>query len=565
MWRFARIPWKKICRRKVFAYFNIPEMLTWVVKPHTRPLLVFWMTVTVFLTLTSHLVGLGRIFDYRHDWISAHYSTIARSYAEHGVIALRGVMIQNNSPLGLDPDVYLHWPPLFPIILSATFRMFGESESVAHGLMLLILLANCITLFALIKACCGNDVALGTVCGLLVMPVTVIYGSLVFPLHLAILGMLLALFGFVKATIEANIDKVWAGFGASALVLAVFSSWEALLICPGLLLIATWQRHRSRIRIALLYSIIGIAAFVSVIIIYLFNSRQLFNDLWQTVLFRAGIVSFNPSSFHIHTLTNEKVYSMVDVQPSLVKLLKSFARGMVIFLGPLSMVALGWVLVTGWVSRHSDGDGRIAIVFGGLISPWFLWSIVMSNHAYIHETELFLAAPAVSAAFGLGSVTLINWIDRGSRDSKFTLTRGIALIVVPMLILLPLISEVNDRIMSKSNSTFLTWAIRWSRPENSLVDYAIDIKNATEPEAVVLTPEDSMVPVYYSKRHMIRGVYKDSVAEKAAEQAREIFPGSPVYLALYSDVFREFSQSLQRYPLAIQSKHVTLLKVPRAP
>jgi len=82
---------------------------------------------------------------------------------------------------------------------------------------------------------------------------------------------------------------------------------------------------------------------------------------------------------------------------------------------------------------------------------------------------------------------------------------------------------------------------------------------------VVLTPEDSMVPVYYSKRHMIRGVYKDSVAEKAAEQAREIFPGSPVYLALYSDVFREFSQSLQRYPLAIQSKHVTLLKVPRAP
>src|SRR5690242_11259203 len=115
-------------------------MLTRVVKPNTRALLVFWMTVTVILTLTSHLVSFGRVFDYRHDWISAHFSTIARSFTDYGVISLRGALIQNNSPLGLDPDVYIHWPPLFPIILSFAFRAFGESESVAHGMMLLILL-----------------------------------------------------------------------------------------------------------------------------------------------------------------------------------------------------------------------------------------------------------------------------------------------------------------------------------------------------------------------------------------------------------------------------------------
>src|SRR5687767_12460629 len=80
------------------------------------PWLIFWSCVAVLLTISAHLIMLPRPFDYHHDWVSAHFSTMARSFAEHGVIALRGVPIQNNPPLGLEPDVYLHWPPLFPIV-----------------------------------------------------------------------------------------------------------------------------------------------------------------------------------------------------------------------------------------------------------------------------------------------------------------------------------------------------------------------------------------------------------------------------------------------------------------
>ncbi|HEY7419623.1 MAG TPA: glycosyltransferase family 39 protein [Ktedonobacteraceae bacterium] len=515
---------------------SIPQMLKWSVD--ARVVSVFWASFAVLLTLTGQLIMLDRPFQYDHDWVSAHFSTMARSFVDHGVIALRGVPIQNNPPLGLDPDVYLHWPPLFPIVLSVTFQLFGESESVAHGLMLLILLANGLALFALVNICYGRGAGLFALFAALAMPVTVTYGSLVLHLHMGIFFMLLALLAFLKATLVARVHTGWASFGVLAVALSVLTSWEPLLMGLALLGLAIWQRHQPRIRLALLYCGIGLFVFIAVMGVYLSNSPDLFNDLWHTVLYRTGLVSFNASTFHIHTVTNDELYTTVG-QPSLVNKLKWFARELVTHIGPLPIIALGWILSIGWLSGKSESNERSAALFVGLMVPWLSWFVIMSNHAYAHEYQILLAMPAASAAFGVAIVTLPPDIRR------FTV-----LIVAPLVMLLPLTLEVKNRIIDDKHR------------ENSLITYARHIKDNTEPTAVVMIPDNSMVPVYYSKRHMIRGVANDSIVTKVGQELSHLFPGSPVYLALHPDDTREFLQSLQGYQLVKQSKQLTLLRLP---
>jgi hypothetical protein len=114
--------------------------------------------------------------------------------------------------------------------------------------------------------------------------------------------------------------------------------------------------------------------------------------------------------------------------------------------------------------------------------------------------------------------------------------------------LLPLIREVKNRLSDPGHET-------------PLITYARDIEENTEPGAVVMIPDPSMVPVYYSKRHVLRGVDNDLIVDKAVRRTVEVFPGSPVYLALHPDDLQEFSQSLRRYRAIKQSPHMVLLEL----
>jgi len=159
----------------------------------------------------------------------------ARSFAEHGVVALRAVPIANNWPLGSQPEAYLHWPPLFPIVLSLIYRAFGESETATHSLMLCIFVANAWALYWLVKHCIGRLAALVAAFGWLVAPVNGIYAHLAWNLNLALLFTFISLTSFVIASRSDRLHPGWAMLGCFSYALAVLSSWEPVLMCPGLL------------------------------------------------------------------------------------------------------------------------------------------------------------------------------------------------------------------------------------------------------------------------------------------------------------------------------------------
>jgi hypothetical protein len=143
-------------------------------------ILLLGSVVAGVLVLTAHLHVLAEPFDAEpHAWGSAHFATIARTYAEQGFMALKGLPIGNNPPLGREPDAYIHWPPLFSMVLSMVFRVFGISEAVARGFMLFIGAGVVIATGWLAKLCYGPRAGVAAIFSILTVPVFCAYVCLV--------------------------------------------------------------------------------------------------------------------------------------------------------------------------------------------------------------------------------------------------------------------------------------------------------------------------------------------------------------------------------------------------
>src|ERR1039458_5221764 len=110
-----------------------------------------------------------------YAWGSAHFATIARSYAEQGFAALHGLPVGNNPPLGIHPDAYVRWAPLFTMLLGIIFKLFGVSEGVARGFMLAIGAAVVASTGWVAKLCFGSRGSAVAIFGVLTTPVFFLY------------------------------------------------------------------------------------------------------------------------------------------------------------------------------------------------------------------------------------------------------------------------------------------------------------------------------------------------------------------------------------------------------
>jgi 4-amino-4-deoxy-L-arabinose transferase-like glycosyltransferase len=430
------------------------------------------------------------------------------------------------------------------------FRIFGESESVAHGLMLVILFATCLPLYLLVKSCCGTQAGLLSVFAWLVLPVTPKFGHLVYSPPLAILFILVAVLAFIKATATESIHRGWAIFGMTAQALAVLTIWEPLLLGVGLLAVAVWQRRNAQIHLALLYLAAGAVACCSLLVLYAVNVPYLVSDLWHTLLFRMGIAPFKQTEFHIHTVVQDSLYA-IGQDPSWIRRIGVVTRRFALeLIGPLATVAVGAILVVGWVHRRRTTNNAVWLLFGGLTAPSLLWFIIMPDHVYFHETEMSFAAPMAAAALALCVMTLIGLAEGEPTGSPLSILRWVALIVLPVVMLLPLNWEIKKRFEDRG-------------PENPIITYSREIKENTEPGAVVMVPYDADEPLYYSNRHLIRGVTTDALVQDVLKRIHEVFRESPsVYLAVSPDAPpRRLSESLQRYPVIKKTPYLTLLAV----
>jgi 4-amino-4-deoxy-L-arabinose transferase-like glycosyltransferase len=518
----------------------------------------FWLAIAALalVALYARLLHLSFDGDYQ-GWASASCMTMAHSFNQLGALHLHFVPIQNNLPLGSDPDVYLHWPPLFPLLLSFVTRIFGDHESSGRLFALTITLATACVVIAIARRLYGTRIAL--LSGFFFLTARATYEG-----GRAILHQPLAMF-FGAATVllfllavdlppavaphSTSRRRLFAILGLFATICTVLTAWDPIFIPFGLLLSSIYLRRRDAIRIAALYFLADVLTFVAVQADYILAYPALFKNQFATIAFRAGLKFNVASSMRLHTIVDSVHYTTSQLSfigtysHALRWLFEGF--GTFTLLSPFLFLAL-------WLQRDRQQDTSAVYLFGGLGLPWLLFYAVMRNYVSIHPFALVLGAPLLAIASGY--VLDLIW-DRlhtaTAADNNRRHLLRVMLIIFPLLILYPLFMAVRNA--------------RTPFEEPQYHDLSVIIQHNTPPNAVTLSSAESAVPIYYSDRHIVRGIVTPDLLRLAIPQARAAFPGSLLFFAIQDspDIDRaSFTMILQPFtPIAHQGDS-TLYAIP---
>jgi hypothetical protein len=497
---------------------------------------VIWSHALLFValiaTLAEHIVTLARPLTYQHSWGAAGAMVEARSFRNEGILELRVVPMMNNPPFGLHPEAYVHWPPGDAIALTFWTSAFGESESSMHAYALLLYLVEATLLYSLVLLLMGPLAAsIGTLAWL-TFPVSLKYSHVLLNETTGIPFFLISAAALFLATERPHRRPLWVGIGTAATVLGTLGTWQGAFLPIGFIAASFWSRNSEHRKIAWRYLYFALGTVAAILVWYAVSYPSLFLDTLHTLTYRMGLSgSYSSNALHNDPSISQhlSIYTRIRLETGhLLRMVGGF--------GLTALVCACSTEVEHW--REPMTRGPWVTIFVGLTISALLWYVTFSNHSAIHEFVFILLAPAASIAVAWCAIEALRVLGTDS-------IRGALLAVVgPTLLLIPLLQHLN-RSVEFGHSDASVIPFLKPRPEimqpDEFVQFGYSIREQTSKEAVVISPEAHLVPMYYSSRHIIGGVKTESELNTILPAIRREFPGNPVYLALFSkdaDLFR---------------------------
>ena len=475
-----------------------------------------WMIVAVVLQAVILWRALDTKFSYTRAGLSAEQAVMARSFFRHGLWNLRFAPIDNNPPLGLERSPYVHWPPLTPVLLSLWFRMFGISERSTHAFALLAAILLATALYLLARHIWGSLGASVAVLAWLALPVTRAYAHLLDWEDLAVALSVWALFCAMKALAPGANRRPWQWAGVLAVAVAVASSWEAAFLAIGLWVAGALTRRFDVIRIALAYAAAALSSAAAVFALYWSAYPSLALQTLRAALYRTGLLDFAAAGLLHREAVSQLPRSQLLTLPFL---------NLLLMFGSLGLLALGIAIVSVLDRRSQPLHQAAAVALIAATVSWLCWYVLFLNHVAIHDMETIIAAPSVALAVAWCAVTGVGYLTR-QQAHRWRLA---AFLLLPFIGIFPL---VLDCFPGLGRVIGHTPGFGPSRYTDHLVELGRDIRRLTPAGSIVLTPEDDMVPAFYSGRHTIRVVQDAAMVEDLLPQVRQNFQHAPVYLAV---------------------------------
>jgi 4-amino-4-deoxy-L-arabinose transferase-like glycosyltransferase len=521
----------------------------------------FWLAVSTLAlaALYARLLHLSFDGDYQ-GWASASCMTMAHSFNQLGALHTHFVPIQNNLPLGTDPDVYLHWPPLFPLLLSMVTRVLGDHESSGRLFALTITLATTCIVIAIARRLYGIRIALLSGFFFLTARATYEGGRAILHQPLAMFfgsaTILLFLLAIDTPAVPTNTAphstsrrRLFAVLGLFTTICTVLSAWDPIFIPFGLLLSSIYLRRRDAIRLAGLYLLANVLTFVAVQADYILAYPALFRNQFATIAFRAGLKFNVESSTRLHTIVDSVHYT--TSQLSFIGTYSHALRWLFEGFGTFTLLA-PFLFLALWL--QSDRRQNISAVYllGGLGLPWLIFYAVMRNYVSIHPFALVLGAPFLAITSGYVLDRIWDRLHTATiADNNRRHLLRVMLVIFPLLTLYPLFMAVRNA------------RIPFEAPQYQ--DLSVIIQHNTPPNAVTLSSAESAVPIYYSDRHIVRGIATPALLKLAIPQARAAFPESPLFFAIQDtpDIDRaSFTNALQQFTPIAHRGDSTLYAIP---
>jgi hypothetical protein len=475
-------------------------------------------------------------FYYTHAWASAHFATIARFFATHGIIGTHGIPIENNDPLTSEPDRYLHWPPFFFYVLSLVLRVFPDSIRAMHLFMATVAIANAVVMWRVTSVFFKPRAAI--VCGsaFLLMPATLRYGLALLPVNLAVLEVSVAVLFMLRYLQGADTGRETSrdlGLSTLAFFLACITSWEPFLALPGLFLAYWFDRRSVVLKMCFSWAFAAMAAGGSILAIYSLSDPTFFRDLWSIFTFRVGLTQYLPLPTRVHPVEGQLAIDGGGAFSSIGAFVLIYVVRTQEFCGSLGIMGFFALLLTAFRRHLGIPNKLLAALLLPFCTFWLGWAVVMQNHYLVHQYQLVLATPVLAIAIAsldslLEESRLIaqdDWL----RESLAVLTK----IALPCALVFLAISAA--------------WVTNAGEDEPKLLaSFGRLIKTEVPAGAIVLTNESSMVPVYYSERHVVRGIPDGAYVDSHLMMIKDLCRTCSIYLALTRQNEEKFREQLAR-------------------
>lgn len=512
-----------------------------------------WFALAALVLVALYARVLHHTFDGDFQgWASASCMTMAHSFNQLGALHTHFVPIQNNLPLGSDPDVYLHWPPLFPLLLSVVTRILGDQESSARLFALTITLATTGVVVAIARRLYGTLTALLSGFFFLTARATYEGGRAILHQPLAILFGTATVLFFLLATGEpssaadapASRRRLFAALGLLASICTVLTAWDPIFIPLGLLVSSLYLRRRPAARLAGIYLIAGVLTFLAVQADYVFSYPALFKNQFATIAYRAGIGFNMDSSTRLHTIVDRVHYGLNQL--SLLRTGSFLARSIFLYFCDFALLS-GFLFLALWLRSNRRNNDAAVYVIGGLGLPWVVFFALMRNYVALHPFPLVLGAPFLAIASGYILGRIWEFLDREEPSGPRYLLY-VMIVVLPLLVLYPAVTTVQYANIPYGAAEFQ--------------DLSDLIRDNTSPDSVTLSPSESAVPIYYSDRHIVRGIETPELLHLAIPQARVDFPGSRLFFALQDKDRPPFYKALPGFVVVARQGDSTVYSVP---
>ena len=194
----------------------------------------FLLSGLIFL-LSLVLIGqnLDKPFWGEHDWNGVRYGNIARNYVRYGLWETRFGQVENSGIARVEEfEYYTHYPPLLPILIALSYKIFGISEWSTRVVPLLATSGIIVMIFLISTFVWNIRTAILVSLLALATPATLYFGKN--PVHesVVLFFILLSFWGYLRY--RQTKQKLFQALFLIGLILAQMTTWVGFFLLPSL-------------------------------------------------------------------------------------------------------------------------------------------------------------------------------------------------------------------------------------------------------------------------------------------------------------------------------------------
>ncbi len=324
-------------------------------------------------------------------WSGSYYGNIARNYVEHGYLTTKFGAVQNVAPRDASEFVYyVNHPPLFGLLVSVSFHVFGVSEWAVRLVPLVASAISLLLIFLIARKLWGETVALYALAAFAVMPMGAFFGTLAnVQGPVVLLFCLLTIYFYLLFRDRPSAAN--AALMCAAFTLGALTDWPAFCLAPLLAIhYYVWKPRARRSRLVL----------PPLLLVVVLGAAYLPYSNWLL-----GAEPFDLSQLRDQFLWCSDGAGADSPSGDGFTPLGWFARVFggwwpVYFTPPVLLLLAAWTAVVAVRIRWSRSDAADGIFLLTLVFA-LLYIFIFRQGAYVHSYWSFYALVPASLACGL--------------------------------------------------------------------------------------------------------------------------------------------------------------------